>query len=231
MITFEKYTYPIDQKLDNFEKYVRRQSLSRFLARYELFKMQRNVKGCILECGVHHGGGLMCWAKLSAALEPLALDRRIFGFDTFKGFPSLDIKDSPEGKNNQSQAGGFALNYDILANLNDCIVDFDENRFLNQYKKIFLIEGDANETIPRFVEENPYILISLLFLDFDLYEPTKTALKHFVPRIPKGGIIAFDELNNPWWPGETLALLEQFDISQRRISRFPFDPNVSYVVI
>ncbi len=31
-------------KWDNFEKYVRRQSLARFLARYELFKMQMPIK-------------------------------------------------------------------------------------------------------------------------------------------------------------------------------------------
>ena len=34
MVNFEQL------KWDNFEKYVRRQSLARFLARYELFKMQ-----------------------------------------------------------------------------------------------------------------------------------------------------------------------------------------------
>lgn len=45
-------------KWDNFEKYVRRQPLARFLARYELFKMQMEIKGSIIECGVHYGGGL-----------------------------------------------------------------------------------------------------------------------------------------------------------------------------
>lgn len=27
----------------------------------------------------------------------------------------------------------------------------------------------------------------------------------------KGAIVAFDEINNPWWPSETQALLEMFD--------------------
>lgn len=34
---FEKYNYQTETKLNNFEKYVRRQALGRFIARYELF--------------------------------------------------------------------------------------------------------------------------------------------------------------------------------------------------
>jgi len=54
---FLKYPGSIEDKLDNFEKYVRRQPLARFLARYELFKKIIPVKGSIVECGVHLGGG------------------------------------------------------------------------------------------------------------------------------------------------------------------------------
>jgi hypothetical protein len=54
--TWRKFEIPLETRLNNFEKYIRRQSLSRFLARYELFKLQMLVKGCIVECGVHHGG-------------------------------------------------------------------------------------------------------------------------------------------------------------------------------
>ena len=35
----------------------------------------------------------------------------------------------------------------------------------------------------------------MLYLDFDLYAPTKAALETFLPRMPKGAILAFDELN------------------------------------
>lgn len=228
---FERHAAPIDVKLNNFEKYIRRQSMSRFLARYELFKMQMNIKGCIVECGVHHGGGLMTWAKLSSALEPYALDRRVFGFDTFEGFPSISDKDIGNAANAQTAIGGLSTGYDVQAELLDAIAEYDENRFLNQFQKVFLIHGDATQTIQQFVEDNPYLLVSLLFLDFDLYEPTKAALTHLLPRMPKGSILAFDELNNPWWPGETLAANELLDLNSRQVQRFPFDPNISYITI
>ena len=80
-------------KLENFTKYVRRQNLSKLLVRHELFKLQSNIKGSIIECGVHEGGGLMTWAHLSAIMEPHNYSRKIIGFDTFKGFPGLSPKD------------------------------------------------------------------------------------------------------------------------------------------
>lgn len=222
---------PTSVKFDNFEKYVRRQSLSRFLARYELFKLQMTVKGCIIECGVHHGGGLMAWAKLSSALEPYSLDRRVFGFDTFEGFPSISEKDTSGATNEHLRVGGFDTQLDTYAELQQLIREYDGNRFLNQFEKVSLIKGDVAETIPKFIADEPSLLISLLFLDFDLYAPTRVALESFLPRMPRGSILAFDEINNRWWPGETQAMLECLDITKYEIRRFPFDPNISYIVI
>ncbi len=218
---------------DNFEKYARRQSISRFLARYELFKLQANTKGSIIECGVHEGAGLMGWAKLSSALEPYALDRRVFGFDIFEGFPSIhkeDLATDESRKNDKNVIGGFNEG-NIYEELNELIKEYDKNRFLNQFKKIHLVKGDATATIPVFIQNNPHLLISLLFMDFDLYEPTKVALRHFLPRMSKGSILAFDEINNPWWPGETKALLEELNLREYQINRFTFDPNIAYIIL
>ena len=50
--------------------------------------------------------------------------------------------------------------------------------------------------IPQYIENNKHLLVSLLYLDFDIYEPTVTALNNFLPRMSKGSVIAFDEINN-----------------------------------
>src|SRR5690606_8723857 len=81
------------EKLENFAKYVPRQNLARFLARYEIFKLIQGIQGSIVECGVLFGGGLLSFAKLSTILEPYNFQRRIVGFDTFTGFPEVDKKD------------------------------------------------------------------------------------------------------------------------------------------
>ncbi len=217
----------IEAKLENFPKYVRRQHLKRFLAMYEIFKIIQPVKGSIVECGVFRGFSLMTWAKLSTILEPENLTRRVYGFDTFDGFPS--VSDADRGGGGVAEPGDFqSSSYDELL---DLVRVYDQDRFLGHIPKVHLVRGNAAETIPEFVKENPHLLVSLLFLDMDLYEPTKAALQQFLPRMPKGAVIAFDELDNPIWPGETAALLDSLPINQVTLRRLEWDPYIGYAVI
>ena len=224
---FNQCPDPIEIKLENFTKYVRRQQLKRFLAMYEIFKRILPIKGSIVECGVFKGFGVMAWAKLSTMLEPENLTRRIYGFDTFSGFPSVSEKD--ENPIETHDIGSlYANSYDELKEL---IVEYDRDRFLGHLDKVKLIKGDVVQTIPKFILDNSHLVVSLLFLDMDLYEPTKAAIEHFLPRMPKGAIIVFDELDNPMWPGETNAVLDSIGINDLRLERLEWDLYISYAII
>jgi hypothetical protein len=221
------------EKLENFTKYVPRQTLARFLTRYELFKLVADVQGSIVECGVLQGGGLMGFAQLSAILEPYNFQRRLFGFDTWTGFTNVSEQDlrGTQRKSGHLKQGGFAAP-DAHDDLLTWIELYDQNRLLNHFPKVKLIRGDFGETIARFLEEHPHVVISLLYLDFDVYEPTRIALERFLPRVPKGGVVVFDELNEETFPGETIALLEKSgSLHGWRVRRFPFEPRISYAVI
>jgi len=224
---FDRCGDSVETKLENFPKYVRRQQLKRFLALYEIFKLVLPVKGSVVECGVFRGFGLMSWAKLSTILEPENLTRRIYGFDTFEGFPSVSLRDQSEFQH--SSEGELKAN--SFDELNELIQEYDADRFLGHMHKVELIKGDLMRTIPEFIEKHRHLVVSLLFLDVDLYDATKTAIEHFVPRMPKGAVIAFDELDNPIWPGETLALLETLGIGALRLRRLEWDPYIGYAVI
>ncbi|MBV6417034.1 MAG: hypothetical protein CMLOHMNK_01667 [Steroidobacteraceae bacterium] len=225
---FDRNPEAWEKKLENFPKYVRRQNLTRFLALYEIYKRILPVKGSIVECGVFRGFGTMTWAKLSAILEPVNLTRRIYGFDSFAGFPSVGAIDNA-GIAAHVKAGD--LYADSEAELRELAAINDSTRYLGHIPKVNLIRGDATHTIPKFVESTPHLLISLLFMDFDLFEPTKVALQHFLPRMPKGAVLAFDELDNPLWPGETAAMLEVCGAANLRIERLEFDPYIGFAVI
>ena len=220
---------PLSYLTNNFSKYVKRQELTRFLVRHELYKRILDIKGSIVECGVFSGSGLMAWSQLSAILEPMAFFRRIYGFDTFEGFPEVDDKDMHNKENSRWVKGD--LKDESYDDLMKCIELFDQNRFLNQFPKTSLIKGDFTKTGELFLKDNPHLIISLLYLDFDIYQPTKKALELFLPRMPKGSILAFDEINNPLWPGETLAFLESMNIRDIKIEKFPYEPNMAFIVL
>ena len=224
---FEAGKDPLELKLEAFPRYARRKTITRFITLYELFKLALPVKGSVVECGVFRGFGLMTWAHLSAVLEPANLTRRIYGFDSFEGFPQVSEKDL--NPRMAPQTGG--LRADAFEELTEIIRIYDQDRFLGHIDKVHLIKGDAVRTIPEFVEQQSHVVVSLLFLDMDLYEPTRVALETFLPRMPRGAILAFDELDNPIWPGETLAAMEAVGMNRLRIRRFEWDPYIGYAVI
>ncbi len=226
---FDSSVGTLTEKLENFPKYVQQSVLNRFLARYEIFKLTVDVPGAIVECGVLFGGGLMTFAHLSSMLDPWAVSRRVVGFDTFSGFSELSEVDQGTGRSLHAKVGGFGVDsYDDLLR---SIEIFDEHRLLGHLPKVELVRGDIRETLPKYVEENPHFMVSLLFLDLDVYEPTKVAIECLLPRMPKGAVIAFDELCSKHWPGETKALMDTVGIGKLRLRRPPFSTWMSYAIL
>lgn len=209
----------VDEKLEAFPKYVSRSALSRFIVKHEIFKRVLPVQGSIVECGVYTGGGLMTWANLSAVYEPLNHRRRVIGFDTFEGFPRVSPIDEMGGAD-EAKIGGLTAG--SKADLESAITLFDADRALSTIPKVHVVEGDFMETCQAFIESNPHLVVSLLYLDFDLYEPTRHALEHLLPLMPKGAIVAFDELHAGEWPGETRALCDAVGLRNTRLERMPF---------
>ena len=191
--------------------------------------MQLDLPGSIVECGCYMGQGLMTFAQLSSIYEPYNHTRRIIGFDTFEGFPSVNEKD--KNKEVEWKEKDLATIGNISEEINESIKLHDKNRPLGHISKTQLVTGDITNTADAFLNENRHLIISMLYLDFDIYEPTKIAIEKFLPRIPKGGIIAFDELNTHNCPGETIALLETIGISNIKLQRTPFDPYISYAIL
>jgi hypothetical protein len=223
---FSSASIPVLDKLEAFARFSTKRSLARFLVKQELFKRILTVNGNIVECGVFNGAGLFTWAQLSNIYEPTNYTRKIIGFDTFSGFPSV-----VEGKDNtgvlQSKKGD--LKGSTYEQIMMSVEKYNAERHLSHIPNIHLVNGDFMQTATEYLEKNQHALVSLLYLDFDLYEPTKKALEVFLPRMPKGSIIAFDELNCESFPGETLAMLEMLDINTCKLERNPIDPWISFI--
>ena len=188
-----------------------------------------NVQGSIVEIGVLDGASLMAWSQFSAIFEHLNHQRKVIGFDMFGDKPSIGSKDKTGSSLKQYEDGKMGL--DSYEDIKESVRIFDMNRFLGSDEKTILVKGNVKDTAPQYLKDNPETIVSLLYLDVNLYEPTKAALDTFLPRMPKGSVIVFDELNDRGLPGETLAVVDSIDLKQIKIERFSFDTKISYAVL
>ncbi|MBD3422613.1 MAG: class I SAM-dependent methyltransferase [Chitinivibrionales bacterium] len=214
-------------KMKAFPVYATRQIITRFMDRYEVYKLSKNVPGSIIECGVGSGFGIMAFAHFASIMEPYHYVKKIIGFDTFEGFPELSEKDKTSKANHMKKGG---LDFGSFEELQKAIRLHDMNRPLGHIAKVELVKGDICKSLPTFLEKNPSLVVSLLYLDLDLYNATLETLKLLVDRIPKGGIIAFDELNHADYPGETIAAMEAIGVGNLRLRRFDFSPMLAYAI-
>ncbi|WP_197504820.1 hypothetical protein [Comamonas aquatica] len=65
------------------------QTLARTLYYSELYKSIVNTPGVICEFGVQWGATMTTLTNLRSIYEPFNISRKIIGFDTFEGFPSI----------------------------------------------------------------------------------------------------------------------------------------------
>jgi hypothetical protein len=197
---------PLDA-VKHFPILARRQWLKRFLAHVEFFKQTLDVPGDIAELGVYRGLGLMTWANLLEAYSIGDRTKVVWGFDNWAGFTGFSPQDGSVEEHAQKVVGGFDPS-GFRSELEDAIAIFDRDRFVPGKKRVALVDGPIEASVPRFVEQNPGVRFSLVHFDCDLYAPTKAALDALWPRVSRGGIVLFDEYAIRDWPGETQAVDE-----------------------
>jgi len=200
-------------------------SMTRIFYYNELYKKIIDIPGVICEFGVQWGAGMAQLINLRSMYEPHNISRKIFGFDTFTGFSSLDPKD-----------GGFSNtgDYKTISNykeaLEEILILHEASAARSNIKKFFLIEGDASITIDDWLLKNPYAIVSMALFDMDVYKPTKDVLQKILPRLTRGSVLVFDELNCDIFPGETLAVQEVLGLNNIKLRKTPFQPFSSYAV-
>ena len=174
---------------------------------FNIFKSLKNVEGDIVECGVGRGSSICVFAY---ANEFFDLNKKIYGFDSFEGFPDVHKKDvsiNARAKELGSIPGwdDFSENLIYHALEDDPINGGPDSLFKEKKANIKLIKGFFSNTLEKNLPES----ISFLHLDADLYESTYDSLLYCIPRLTKGALIVFDELHEEVkWPGVKKAVEE-----------------------
>lgn len=218
---------PAGEQLANIGLFLNRQTFSRMMFLHDMYRNVLDVHGVVLEFGVRWGRDLVSFATFRAMYEPYNYLRRIVGFDTFAGFPSVHGLD----------AGGLARpgDYSVTAGYEEylaaVLAHHEADSPLPHIRKFELVKGDAAETIGRYLERHPETIVALAYFDMDIYEPTKACLDAIRPHLTRGTVIGFDEACYAEFPGETRALMESFDLRRCRLHRSPYAPNPSYMIL
>lgn len=217
---------PDSELLDNVGLYLTRQSLSRINFIQEIYNKILPVHGVIMEFGVRWGQNMALFSNLRGMHEPFNYNRKIIGFDTFSGFPSVSVEDGGGVK-----PGDYGVTNNYMDELNGLLEFHEQNSPVPHKSKFELVKGDAIITFPDYLGRHPETIVALAYFDFDLYAPTKVCLENLLPYLTRGSILAFDELNCPEFPGETVAVREVLGISKYAIRRSEGSPLTSYCVI
>ena len=225
---FRDCPIPNNELLLNLGLFIKRQDLTRIMFMNELYNKIINVHGIVVEFGVRWGQNLALFESFRGIYEPFNHNRKIVGFDTFEGFPSVHEKD---GKSEIVTVNAYSTTKGYEDYLKQILDYHEQESPISHIKKYQLIKGDATIEIGKYLKDNPETIIALAYFDLDIYEPTKKCLEAIKGHLTKGSIVGFDELNLHDFPGETLALKEIFGLDKYRIIRSPCSSVQSYIVI
>ncbi len=219
---------PGDQLLSNLGLFLESKNLARLLFMDELFRRIVGVQGVVLELGTRWGQNAALFAALRGIHDPFNRHRRIVAFDTFEGFPELSAADGTAGL---MKLGNLAVTPGYADFLREVLRTQESLAPLAHIEKFEIRAGDATRELPAYLVERPETIVALAYFDFDLYEPTRHCLEILRPRLVRGSVLAFDELNDPDSPGETLALMETFGLGNVRLQRPSYCSRVSFLVV
>lgn len=219
---------PEGQVLENLGLFMTSKNLSRLLFMHRIYEMILPVPGVVMDFGTRWGQNLAMFAAVRGIYEPFNRHRKLIGFDTFSGFPSVQSQDGTSSlmrESNVSVTEHYESYLDSLMKLHEALNPIPHIR------KYEIVAGDATKTVPQYLKDNPHTIIALAYFDFDIYEPTKVCLEAIRDRLVKGSVLAFDELNDHDSPGETIALMETFGLNNVKLRRWPHVSRTAFFVV
>lgn len=155
----------------------------------------RNLTGAVIECGTYRGESI---APLAWLMREDGDTRRLYGFDSFVGFPDPGSEDQNDGRYLGRSPEYFARTSE------QAVRDFIAALGLSD--RVALVPGFFEDTLPR----TDVGAVSVLILDCDLYESYRTCLRYLYDKVERGGWILFDEYFNRKYPGARRAVDEFF---------------------
>jgi hypothetical protein len=192
-----------------------------------LKKIDADLEGDIVEAGVYRGSSIL---SLGLYLKEINSKKKVYGFDSFSGFPSVTCRYDRQSTFGDLHSQGLVDKEHIsrverFTRLREKFVGRGKNDCDDLNKKfsdtnlevlrekidylgldnIVLVEGDFGDTMTSGRDPQK---ISAAVLDCDLYESYQTALHFCWARLESNGLMYLDEYYSLRYPGARVAINE-----------------------
>lgn len=162
---------------------------------------------------MYRGASLITTALL---LKSLGSEKKVYGFDSFTGFPPLHFNDEKVRFRELLDNGEISTEHYnwVMFKIekekvwpkehafNDTSIDFVKEKIaIFQLDNVEIVVGD----ICKNTDKLPDRIMACLY-DCDLYEPYATTLPEVWKRLPPRGIMYFDEYFSLKYPGPRIAV-------------------------
>lgn len=124
-------------------------------------------------------------------------ERKLYLFDTFTGYDERDISKEREGHYSNCQVGEGALGEQELGKLDEFIL-----HSMPYKEKVKIKKGWFPETLADIKNEK-YVFVNV---ESGLYAPTYHAIKYYIPRLVRGGVIMISHYEDPNQTGVSAAI-------------------------
>lgn len=162
----------------------------------QMIERTRSLSGAVADVGVYKAAST---AGMALYMRQCGIRKRIYAFDSFEGF-------EPDSVTRDLELGGAPDEDRNASGFSDCSLD-EVNAKIRSLRldNITLVPGYFNHSFKTLPGD---LVFSFVHLDVNLYDSYRESLAFFYPKVEAGGVILFDEYNDPPWPGCNKAVDE-----------------------
>ncbi len=181
--------------------------------------IREGIQGDFVECGVWRGGSALA---IALKLEQMGVtDRNLWLYDTFEGMTAPGALDVDAATGSEADAlmrlteVGDGNNVWAFATLDEVRKTLSLSAY--PVSRFIFVVGDVTTTLASQAPER----VSLLRLDTDFYDSTKTEMEILYPRVSSRGLVIIDDYGH--WQGARAAVDEFLAPMSTRPLMVPLD--------
>ena len=185
-----------------------------WLRSFARYVREEKIAGNVAECGVNRG-------DFAAYINKYFSTQKLYLFDTFEGFPEVDLQAERNIKNEAFLSGRFNINDKFASNCEEIA-----RMKMHNLQKVEFHKGYFPETAIGINDKFCFVN-----LDMDLYQPMLAGLEFFYPQMSTGGVLLLHDYFHHDLPGVKKAVNDYEERHTMHLVKMPIGDDCSIAII